>query len=1008
MLRTWKQILVGLMILSSLSPAYAGLKPRWTPSKPVHTEIGANDYARCITVKFVEGSQVRLRADKLVSLTGYNLDEFYTIIHQTQIGKLTRLFSRPEASLESEKLEGQKLSGKQLADLNNYYRIILDEKQDAEAFIDALNGLDIVEIAFPVPKPSVAEDIPPDTPDFSQRQGYLYEAPGGIDAPAAWQIEGGTGANVKIIDIEGAWHFDHEDFKEAFYADIEEDYWPDHGDAVIGIMIAQHNGYGIDGICPDAEIGGQTIGDVYPDNGWPNVADIINTVVDLLDPGDLYLIELHAEFSGDLSPMETWQDNFDAIETASANGIICMEAAGNGSSNLDANQYDGRFDPDNRHSGAILVGAGAPPSGNYGPDRSRLDFSNYGQRVDLQGWGREVTTAGYGDLFYPGGDELQWYTSVFSGTSSATPIVSGAVACIQGIYKNQSEGEDVLSAQEIRDILVESGTPQNEDGLQGHIGPRPNLAAAIDLVYLPCLLYGSVIDVSDGNPLEGVTVSTDYGFSSMTNENGDWRIENARSVITFELRATMQDYIDSVYTDLQVEEEDSLEINFGLLHGEFRLSDNRFASSLYPGETEEFNLQLSNQGNGSITWNSERIYQEGESGFGGYINDVLVGPQIEDLQLEAVAFAENQFFVTGRNGVNQAMVHVFDMEGEYVRSFEQPGAARDGMLDLTWDGTALWGSGERDVFAFDLDGNMTGTFEGPFINNKTLAYDWDQNALWISSTVNTIMCVDLEGNRITALNGCQLRITGMAYWTDDPDGYRLYVMHSEGANSQEIYKFDTDSGDTMFVVDLQPEFVGQPGGVFITTDFDRFGNVFMVMINDYLNQRGDRIDVWQIGTYKGWMSLNPDMGELEPESMLDLNLVLNPAGLFPSVYDGSIEFRHNGIGGLDTVSISLEVRDLWIPGDEDAGALNHFKLASVHPNPFNATAKIGFYLPSRSNVKVEVFDVTGRRVANLTNESQPAGFHEIVWNADNEGAGLYFIRAESAGEVRVVKGVLVE
>ena len=34
----------------------------------------------------------------------------------------------------------------------------------------------------------------------------------------------------------------------------------------------------------------------------------------------------------------------------------------------------------------------------HGPDRSRLDFSNFGKAVDVQGWGREVTTCGYGDL----------------------------------------------------------------------------------------------------------------------------------------------------------------------------------------------------------------------------------------------------------------------------------------------------------------------------------------------------------------------------------------------------------------------------------------------------------------------------------------------------------------------------------------------------------------------------------------------------------------------------------
>ena len=68
---------------------------------------------------------------------------------------------------------------------------------------------------------------------------------------------------------------------------------------------------------------------------------------------------------------------------------------------------------------------------DWGPDRSRLDFSNYGARVDVQGWGREVTTTGYGDL-QGGLNEDLWYTDHFSGTSSASPVVVGALAANAG------------------------------------------------------------------------------------------------------------------------------------------------------------------------------------------------------------------------------------------------------------------------------------------------------------------------------------------------------------------------------------------------------------------------------------------------------------------------------------------------------------------------------------------------------------------------------------------------
>ena len=127
------------------------------------------------------------------------------------------------------------------------------------------------------------------------------------------------------------------------------------------------------------------------------------------------------------------------------------------------------------------MGAGAPPPGthgqNWGVDRSRLDFSNYGARVDCQGWGREVTTTGYGDL--QGGVENLYYTDRFSGTSSASPIVVGAVGCMQGALR--AANRPLLTPATARNILRTTGSPQQDEPgrpATQRIGNRPNLRQA--------------------------------------------------------------------------------------------------------------------------------------------------------------------------------------------------------------------------------------------------------------------------------------------------------------------------------------------------------------------------------------------------------------------------------------------------------------------------------------------------------------------------------------------------
>ena len=131
------------------------------------------------------------------------------------------------------------------------------------------------------------------------------------------------------------------------------------------------------------------------------------------------------------------------------------------------------------------MGAGAPPPGthgrDWGPDRSRLDFSNFGSVVDAQGWGREVTTTGYGDL--QGGSSIhvnEWYTDQFSGTSSASPIVVGAIAAVQGTLRAKSRIPP--SPIRARDLLRTTGSPQTDGPgrpATQRIGNRPNLRQLI-------------------------------------------------------------------------------------------------------------------------------------------------------------------------------------------------------------------------------------------------------------------------------------------------------------------------------------------------------------------------------------------------------------------------------------------------------------------------------------------------------------------------------------------------
>jgi hypothetical protein len=79
-----------------------------------------------------------------------------------------------------------------------------------------------------------------------------------------------------------------------------------------------------------------------------------------------------------------------------------------------------------------------------------------------------------------------------------------------------------------------------------------------------------------------------------------------------------------------------------------------------------------------------------------------------------------------------------------------------------------------------------------------------------------------------------------------------------------------------------------------------------------------------------------------------------------------------------------------------------FRLIGNYPNPFNPTTTLSYYLPSASDVTLEIFNLLGQRVALLVDQRQEAGLHNVVWDATNSsgdqvatGVYLYRLRAGS-------------
>lgn len=409
----------------------------------------------------------------------------------TALGELLDHFGKPETrrlvtSVDPEKLramehEAERTPWKPFNSLTQYWRVDLRARTEPVGEIARrFAGLQGVETAY---AERVVSDplVTPGDDTFNAQQNYLDAAPTGIDARWAWLQAGGEGQGVGIVDLEQGWRLGHEDYATkapTLIFNVNRDgtgtYVGNHGTAVMGVIAADDNTRGVVGVAP-------SIASLRATSHWDgatglHVADAIVAALPTMSAGDILLLEVQRDVL--LLPTESDLGDFDAIRLATARGIIVVEAGGNGAVNLD-NWTDAggafrlrRGHADFRDSGAIMVGAAESPVVG-GNSHDRADFSNFGNRIDCYGWGRNVTTCGYGDLS-PGAAIDASYTATFSGTSSASPIVVGAAALTQSMYRTATGS--TLSPGQMRTILSDpaNGTPQSA-GVAGAIGVMPNL-----------------------------------------------------------------------------------------------------------------------------------------------------------------------------------------------------------------------------------------------------------------------------------------------------------------------------------------------------------------------------------------------------------------------------------------------------------------------------------------------------------------------------------------------------
>jgi len=370
----------------------------------------------------------------------------------------------------------------------SFFVVSCPEHQELDSVADALRRLPMIAMAYVAPtgaEPTCQPWYPRNVNSLIPGQRYLKPARLGIDAQHAWTAAGGDGCGQDFVDLERGWTFEHHEIAHLFpnppapppppLTGANTDGSRAHGTAVLGVVCGGDNNFPGVGIAPNvASVSTVSWSGDETHVELPNATTIPNAIAVATAHlcqgskfGGVLLLEAQVKLRGvnPWLPCEVDPAIFTTIKLAVDSGVVVVEAAGNGLTNLD-NYRDAQGKrvlrryaslrlrtafADFRDSGAIVVAAAENKGSDTNPKWKRHGSTNFGTRIDCFAHGRWISTASSD----PTGDRRRSIAD-FAGTSGASAIIAGAALAIQGI--RQSRRGSRFRPEELRQFMASNGT----------------------------------------------------------------------------------------------------------------------------------------------------------------------------------------------------------------------------------------------------------------------------------------------------------------------------------------------------------------------------------------------------------------------------------------------------------------------------------------------------------------------------------------------------------------------
>ena len=183
-------------------------------------------------------------------------------------------------------------------------------------------------------------------------------------------------------------------------------------------------------------------------------------------------------------------------------------------------------------------------------------------------------------------------------------------------------------------------------------------------------------------------------------------------------------------------------------------------------------------------------------------------------------------------------------------------------------------------------------------------------------------------------------------------------------------------------------------------DINTIDNIKLTMKNDHLFIAENGVAGIQLNVSGNFNNLRSDSYELFSDNGTIVVISLDGSDIIDNVFsfDGELIINDFIVSNWNGESVNATV----------ISQPNAFTMNPAYPNPFNPTTTIVYEINTNDLVNISVYDVLGRNMETLVNNTKTLGSHSVIWNASNYSSGIYYVKMVSGDVSQMQKIVLMK